>query len=232
MATDDDWYPSSRPLQRIMFGNVKAKYREYETPYGLTEANVERVELICDTFIEVFDKIEYNRATGRQATEWFKNILEGEPRGSLAPAPPTYVTITLPIGAFIGLEKEFRELMKFFKANSAYTQADGEDLMIVAPEKEEENLLEAMPELSLTVSSSNVVTVTWKKGSFDSLELQYRKADAPMWQFADKSTEREIDFTPPLTTPGIPEKFEFRGVFVQKNERVGQWSPTYTTTVG
>ncbi len=36
----------------------------------------------------------------------------------------------------------------------------------------------------------------------------------------------------PLTTPGVPEQFEFRAILIIKNERVGKWSPTYTLTVG
>lgn len=53
-----------------------------------------------------------------------------------------------------------------------------------------------------------------------------------MWQAADKSTEKIIEFKPPVTTPGVPEKFEFRAVYLQKNTRVGLWSPIYSITVG
>ena len=70
-----------------------------------------------------------------------------------------------------------------------------------------------------------------EKIGFDMLELQWRKAGAAMWQQADKSTERVINFAPPLTTPGEPEKFEFRAVYLIKNQRVGNWSPIYTETV-
>ena len=53
-----------------------------------------------------------------------------------------------------------------------------------------------------------------------------------MWQMADKSTEKIIEFAPPLTTPGAPEKFEFRAVYILKNHCIGVWSPIYTVTVG
>jgi hypothetical protein len=94
------------------------------------------------------------------------------------------------------------------------------------------NLDDAQPELKISVSAEGVVTVEWKKSGFDALELQYRKAGAQMWQSADKSTERMIEFAPPLTAEGVPEKFEFRAVLLIKNERVGNWSPIYTLTVG
>ena len=62
--------------------------------------------------------------------------------------------------------------------------------------------------------------------------VQYRKVGTELWQAVDKSTEKVIEFTPPVTTPGVPEKFEFRGIYILKNQRVGQWSPIYTETVG
>ena len=72
----------------------------------------------------------------------------------------------------------------------------------------------------------------WKKTGFDMLELQWRKAGDALWQAADKSTEKIINFTPPDLEPGKPEKFEFRAIYLIKNKRVGQWSPVYTRTVG
>jgi hypothetical protein len=86
--------------------------------------------------------------------------------------------------------------------------------------------------LKLSADLGGAVSVEWRKSGFDALELQYRKAGTEMWQLADKSTEKIIEFAPPITTPGAPEKFEFRAVYILKNQRTGQWSPIYTVTVG
>ncbi|HLM00829.1 MAG TPA: hypothetical protein VK400_07215 [Pyrinomonadaceae bacterium] len=37
----------------------------------------------------------------------------------------------------------------------------------------------------------------------------------------DKSAGKAITFLLPLTTPSVPEKFEFRALHVLKNQRVG-----------
>lgn len=37
-----------------------------------------------------------------------------------------------------------------------------------------------------------------------------------MWQMTNKSTEQIIEYTPPVTTRGEPEKFEFRGVYLRR----------------
>ena len=157
-------------------------------------------------------------------------LLNGEPKGAIATAPPVFQTITMPTGAFIGLLDEFREMMRFFKANAVYTVADGENLMIVSPDEQAPDMDEAIPELKPSVDVNDAVVVSYRKGEFGGLELQWRKVGQPMWQLADKSTEKTITFKPEGLTP--PEKIELRGVFLMKNQRVGKWSPTYTLTIG
>lgn len=94
-----------------------------------------------------------------------------------------------------------------------------------------EELAEAMPELKMTVLSE-AIKFEWKKTGFDALELQYRKVGTTLRQAADKLTVSDFEFAPTLTTPGVPERFEFRTVYLIKNQRVGQWSPIYTETFG
>ncbi len=232
MANDSDWYPPTRAGQRLMFQNVDVKIDSYKGKYSLSNDYLDKVHAACLTFIEGYDKLEQNRATAKQMTSWFENILTGEPAGEPASNPPGFQTVNLPAGAFIGIEDVFRELMGFFKANPVYDKADGENLMIVATQADSKDLADVAPVLKLDATIGNLVTVEWVKSGFTALELQYRKAGTDMWQAADKSTEKIIEFAPPITTPGVPEKFEFRAVFLQKNVRVGEWSAIYPITVG
>ncbi|CAN5298561.1 hypothetical protein BH10ACI1_BH10ACI1_11560 [soil metagenome] len=233
MSEDKDWYPSDRPTQRTMYGNIDLKVDSYKGKYPfLTNTYLEAIHAFCQTFIEAFDKIEYNRATGKQATVWFENLIASKQKNTPAPAAPVYQTITLPAGAMLGIEKDCRDFAGLLKEQLNYDKADGLDLMIERVKAEGLNPEEAQPMLKLSVSASGAVSVVWKKTGFDALELQYRKVGTEMWQPADKSTEKVIEFAPPLTTPGVPEKFEFRGIYILKNQRVGNWSPVYTETVG
>lgn len=232
MSDSPDWYPTDGATERLMYGNIEEKIDGYAPKYPfLTAAVLGQVHAACLTFIECYDKIEYNRATGRQATAWFNNLVSNKSGTPPASAPPAFLPITLPAGAFAGIEKFMREFRELFKSQFNYDEADGLDLMLERTKTEGLNLEEAVPELEFTVSDTTV-RVEWKKSGFDALELQFRKQGATMWQQADKSTEKVIEFEPPLTTPGVPEKFEFRAVLLIKNERVGNWSPVYTLTVG
>ncbi len=230
LSKKKDWLNRPLPELNVMFANVNKKIGEYQVDYGLTTVWIDRVKLICAAFIESYSAIAQNRATGKDMNDWFDMLLNGEPKGAIATAPPVFQTITMPTGAFIGLLDEFREMMRFFKANAVYTVADGENLMIVSPDEQAPDMDEAIPELKPSVDVNDAVVVSYRKGEFGGLELQWRKVGQPMWQLADKSTEKTITFKPEGLTP--PEKIELRGVFLMKNQRVGKWSPTYTLTIG
>ncbi len=234
MGKDSDWYPQSLAGERALYANIKAKIAGYEAKYPavLTDDYLLVIDTFCNAFIEAYDKIEQNRATNKQATSWFENLCRSKQENTPAPSPPIYQAITIPANTLVGIEKACRDFAGLLKKQLNYNEADGVDLMIEKEKADDLVLEDAQPDLKLSVSASNVVEVEWKKSGFDMLELQYRKFGETLWQPADKSTEKIIEFAPPLTTPGTPEKFEFRGIYLIKNQRVGQWSAVYTVTVG
>ena len=124
------------------------------------------------------------------------------------------------------------EICRAVKEQDEYTEADGLDLLIAKAAGAEQVVDNAVPDLKISDQADGSLDFDWKKAGFDMLELQWRKAGEEMWQAADKSTEKVINFTPPDLEPGKPEKFEFRAIYLIKNKRVGQWSPVYTRTVG
>lgn len=228
-----DWYPRTLAGERALYANIKAKIAGYASKYPvLTEPYVATIDTFCTAFVGAFDKIEQNRATNKQATTWFDNLCRSKQENTPAPSPPVYQAITLPLGTLVGIEKACRDFAGLMKKQLNYDKADGLDLMIEREATEGLNPEDAQPDLKLSVTASGVVAVEWKKIGYDMLELQYRKFGETLWQLADKSTEKIIEFAPPLTTPGVPEKFEFRGIYLIKNQRVGQWSAIYSVTVG
>lgn len=232
MENNTDWYPQDRPTERILYGNIEAKVDDYKIKYPcLTEAYAKQIHAMCLSFIEGFDKLEQNRATAKQMTGWFENLVETKLKGNPVPGAPVFHPFSMPDGATTGLEQQCRDFARLLKNQPNYDVADGLDLMIERGEQNAPDLTTSEPELHQTVALTKVIT-EWKKAGFDALELQYRKAGTEMWQPVDKSTEKTIEFEPPLTTPGVPEKFEFRAVYILKNQRVGNWSPIYTQTVG
>lgn len=227
-----DWMPTTRAGKFTMFNNVKAKIDGYKTIVGLDNDQVSRIILICDIYIEIYQKAEQIRASVSDLTAWQEVIFNGEPRGDVAPKSPNFTTITLPPDSFIGIFDEFREFVNYIKASPNYTENIGLDLMIVAEDSGGRNLSESSPELKLAAKNDTQVEIAFKKLDADSVEIQYRKAGTEAWSLADKATTSPITHSPQFSTPEQAEKFEYRAIFLVKNERIGLWSPIYTITVG
>lgn len=230
---NSDWYPATRPGERAMYANIDAKIDGYAGKYPfLTPAYLIKIHSACQGFIAGYDALIANRATAKQETAWFENLVTGTPQGEAAPPGPVYITDALPVGSFIGIEAFTRDFAGLFKEQLNYDEADGLDLMIERAEGESSNLADAMPELVVSATNNAEISVAWKKLAFDSIELQCRKSGVELWQHVDKTNVSPLVFAPDFTTPGSPEKFELRGVYLIKNVRVGNWSPIYTITVG
>ena len=138
----------------------------------------------------------------------------------------------MPPDSFIGILDEFREIVGLLKANLNYTESIGVDLMIAGEDSNGSGLIDSSPVLKLSNKNDTQVKIDFKKFEADAVEAQYRKAGTETWLLADKATFSPILHSPQFTTPGQAEKFEYRAIYLIKNERVGQWSPIYTITVG
>lgn len=226
-----DWLMSKTlPERYLMFDNVQGKIGGYKADFKLADDWIEDVQLICQTFTTAYEGVVENRATGKQMDGWFEDLCESKDENSPADGSPKFLAIVLPAGALKGIYTRFRRKMDFFKSNEAYTRAIGEDLMIVAPEGTERNINDAFPEFKPSADANNEITAGYVRGEFDGAEMQWRVAGTEMWQFADKSSEPFIKFTPDGIT--FPAKIELRGIYLLKNKRVGKWSPIYLLTIG
>jgi isopentenyldiphosphate isomerase len=226
------WLERPLPILALMFANVLAKIDNYKEPYGLTTEWIARVKLICETFLEAYEKMVQNRATNKQLSDWFDELWTSKTKGEPVPAAPVFQAVDLPVGAFGGLKESFREEIQFFKALKPYKRADGEDLMIVSEEGDEVDFSALVADLDVSVDVDMNVVIDYKIGDTDGLEAQYREAGQTMWQLGDKSNMTPVKFKPVTSTPDQPVKLEVRGVHIVKNKRVGQWSPTHNLTYG
>ena len=233
MIDKTDWYPTTLAGERDLYKNLDAKIDGYKTKYPfITDDYAKAIRACCAAFIEVYDKTIEIRATGKQLTAYLTNLMNNPAKGTPAPAPPVFANISLPANATVGIEAQIRDFAGLLKGQGNYDAADGNDLMVERSAISAPDLAAFVPDIKVGLNQSGAVTVEWKKSGFDSLELQYRVAGTTMWQAADKSTEKIVVFTPPLTTPGVPQKFEFRAVCLIKNKRVGEWSAIHIVTVG
>jgi len=227
------WFPQTRAKQNIMFTNVKAKIAGYEAVLPLTAAQVARLELICDTFISVFNYVEQTRATVRQLTNWQDLIFtaKGGTPGEPVPAAPDFQDYTPKPDSFVGIFDEFRTLRDQIVSSPGYNHGIGEDLMLVAPEGEELNLNELAAAVKLTPSAGYKVRADGSLQGMDAMRFDYQRKGASGWTPVGFLTKLPGEFTITPQTAGEPETGVIRARLLKNNQEVGQFSPLYPITI-
>lgn len=229
-----NWFPRTRSSQRAMFANIKDKVAGYETPLELKPAETARIILICETFLTVHDFVEQVRATAQGLTDWQNLIYDGEgdlKPGDPAPSAPVFQSVALPAGAFVGIFEEFKELVEDIKSSDGYTEAIGEDLMIVGEESAGQDLGE------LAATLKNIQPMTGYRISLDGslqgmkmIRVEYRAKGANVPQTASFDKLPAVMTIYPKTA-GEPETGHLRAFLLKNNEQVGQASPDYPVTL-
>jgi hypothetical protein len=214
-----------------MFQNVLAKIDGYKNILPIDSTQLDRIKLICNEFVAVYTYVLQARATTESLVEWRDLIFNGSPAGDPAPAPPTYPAYAAVADSFIGIFTEFRELRELIVASPGYTQAIGEDLMIVAVESEETPEDEVAPSLKVTTASGYEINVSGSMQGMDAMRVEYQRVGATAWNIAAFLTKMPGSFTVTPQTPGEPENGRVRAVFIKKNEQFGEFSPEYPVTV-
>jgi hypothetical protein len=216
-----------------MFTNVRAKIGGYEAVLPLSAAQVARVELICDTFITVYNFVEQTRATTQQLTDWqdliFKGI--GGITGDSAPKALIFQIFELPVGSFVNIFEEFRELREQIVSADGYHDGIGEDLMIVAPKSDDLNLNELQASAKLTPLAGYKVRAKGSLRGMDAMRFDYQRKGASDWTPVGFVTKLSAEFIITPQTPGEPETGVIRVVLMEKNQEVGQPSPLYPITI-
>lgn len=228
-----DWFPTTRPKQLVMFTNIKAKIAGYEASLPLATTKVERIELICDVFISVYNFVEQSRATMQQLTQWQDLIFTGKggAPGEPAPGAPKFQVYTPKDGAFVGIFQEFRQLRDDIVNADNYNAGIGEDLMIVAPEAEDTDLNDLAPELKVSTAAGYKVRVEGSLKGMEALRVEYQRKGASGFTPVAFLTKLPAEFTVTPQTAGEPETGVVRAVFMEKNVETGNFSPQYPITI-
>jgi hypothetical protein len=234
IMANKNWIPSTMAAQLVMFQNVRAKSDVYRDVLPLTLEQIDRLNLICDIFVNAYNYATQAKSAMEGVTRWRDNIFNGSPAGSPASRPPIFMDATMPTASFIGIFEEFRKMIDLIKSLPGYTRAIGEDLMIVASQTTgaDTNSIDnpVAPELKVSASSGYNVKITGSLKGMDAMRVEYRPKNGE-WVTAAFFTKLPGDFTVMPQTPGAPESGHVRGILIKKNESVGNPSPEYPVTV-
>lgn len=226
-----EWYATRRADQRAMYANVLAKIRGYEGVIdGLDSARAGRIELMCQTFIAVYDWLEQCESRLTAAYEFQKDLERGAV-GEPVNAPPAFSALVLPARAFKGFVTEFRKEIGLLKKQTGYTQSIGEDLMIVAEKGEAIAPEQRQPAFKYEVRQGFRLNVTGSMQGMRAANFYYRRKGQENFVFVGYLTRTPGEIHIPPAQSGTPETGEIKAVFSENNEETGQFSTNTEVTL-
>lgn len=227
-----DWMPTTWAGKAAMFANVGAKIGNYDAELGLTPAEVAAAVAMCDQFAAQYSYVTQTQAYSQAVTQWRDLGMSGEPEGDPLGAPPVVPVYNSPGGEIIGLLDAFRAERDRWVAAAGYTQAIGEDLMIVSTAGAGFNPGDVTPTIAVSAAQADYlfgITVSNRADS-DMWTVQ-TKQKGGSWQNAGSFTGKTADITVSPISDGDPEKVEVRVQLRKNNENYGNVSQTATVTV-
>ena len=122
---------------------------------------------------------------------------------------------------FEGIVDFLVELIAFIKGQAHYTEAIGHTLNIVALKSQPLDVDNLQPELSVKFVNGQPY-LDWAKAGMEALELEVDRGNGFTLLTID-THPGHLD-TAPLPPAGTTALWRYRGIYRQKDQRVGQWS--------
>ena len=156
-----------------------------------------------------------------------ESIVKGKPGGGAVPSFPTLAappTVVPP-----GVVKRLRALVKRIKAAPGYTEVIGRDLKIIAPAQSSQPATTPKPTFRPKSLPGSVIRLTWVKGKFNGVIVECRRGGGN-WEEIGRDNYSPFDDNRAPLTAGQPEVREYRLRYFTKDQPVGDYSDTVSST--
>ncbi len=219
--------PTNEAGWNLLLQNFVAKLPGYAIALGLTPTEV-------TTQADDAQNFDYLITVAQQVTDSkdsffaFKDLVIDGEISTIQPPPPIFPTISMPQHPFPGIIKRFRLLVKRIKASTGYTEQIGEDLGLLENVPNSIVPQDIVPEMKLKALTGSRVEISFSKKGFDAMRVEYQRKNDTGWQLAGVFTSSPATHELPPELAGEPESRSYRGVLMEKNVAVTQYSPTYT----
>lgn len=205
----------------------KTNIPSYSATFGLSAGQVTSQANDADYYAYILARQDICSQCAQQWTAW-KDICRDGGNAGTPPEEPTLPAVVAAVPP--GIEKRFRELVKFIKVHPAYNIAVGEALGIEGPVKTGPDFSIFKPLLTLEISGGHVI-VRWSWQGYsaflDMIEIHVDRGSGYQLLTTD-TTPGYTDTTP---FPATAEKWTYKAIFRVGDQRVGQWSDEVSITV-
>jgi hypothetical protein len=221
-------FPKSQAEINALLQIWFVKIANWTTLYGLSNNTVQQVQddaLIFKHLLDITLELEADRS---ELTAYKTNIFFGNPKSTAAAFPA--ITLSAVPGAVgniaPGIYDRNRELYNFLKAHPNRTTESLADLGILTASPPKIANADLRPSLKISAQINDRTEISFGKQGQTAIRLQMRRGTADWLVVGDPTTSPFIDNT--ASTANNPEKREYRGVYLLKNETIGQFSDIVT----
>lgn len=226
--TRDYYLPSSDEARVPWLNNYATKLPKYAMKYNIAPEEVMDMQISApyfDAFIKFRNQM---RAFVSSLTDRRDEMSEGDNNGApLQPLEPPMMM--LPPPPLPGIFKRVRAMVARIKSHMNYSEADGIDLGIVGAESTTD-VNNIKPVFTIRLIAGGHPEVLWTRQGMTAVEIQKRVGDEP-WRALAIDTVPNYTDKEPLPPAGKSEVWQYRIIYLLKDERVGQWSDVVSITV-
>jgi hypothetical protein len=205
------------------------KLPNWATLYGLSGDTVKQIQDDAIMYKHLIDTVSQLESDKDELYAYKDNIFNGNAKGT-ASAYPEMTLMPLPalaVGVKPGIVERNKEFYKFLKAHPSRTNESLADLGIVTVTPPKIALADLRPTLKIAVIINDRTEISFSKQGQPAIRLQMRRGGTADWiTLGDPTSSPFIDNT--HSTANNPEKREYRGVYLLKNETIGQFSDIVT----
>lgn len=230
MSLHYPWWPNQKAAQIVWLYNCMAAWPTIGPTLGFTPAQVTAFSLLLMETVTVMAETDQCQVAMKAVNDWREAVIFGPEDGKQAPASPTITTPAQPTinGGFFSQLKRWRGQVI---SSADYTNAIGEALGFVGPEKQSFNPGLAQPDFQVVPSTDYWVNFKGSMQGFAAVRVEYQRKGVVTWENIGFLTKTPGGLQ---VTPAVPDSAEMgfvRCVFVDKNETVGSYSPSYPVTI-
>jgi hypothetical protein len=222
-------FPSTQAETNALLQIWLVKLPNWATLYGLSNDTVKQVQDDAVMYKHLIDAILQLDSDKDELMAYRDNIVNGNPKATAADYPEVVIK-PLPafnIGIKPGINIRNRELYNFLKAHPSRTTESLADLGIVTATPPKIANADLRPSLKISAKINDRTEISFGKQGQTAIRLQMRRGGTADWiTVGDPTSSPFIDNT--ASTANNPEKREYRGVYLLKNETIGQFSDIVT----
>ena len=222
------YLPNDDNGKAAWMNNLAAKLPTYQSALGLTLDDVTGAAADA-AFFDYVLKAQTQVAAYSQQWTAYKNAARNGSGPALGAAPVAPNLGTAPTEVAPGIIGRATALVARIKPAPGYTQAIGQALQIIGAEHPVDPTT-LKPVLNVELDAGEV-NIGWLKQGMDALELWVDRGDGKGFNFLAIDSIPDYTDTAAMPPAGTSALWKYKGIYIQADQRVGQWSDVVSIPV-